>query len=463
MILKEIYTEFLKDGHISALDSNSPYTITFDNKKFDNKIRWSKLLPTNPINIDDIKKIVFNHCTFHNEVCITYNKIYLIEFNYCTFANEVDYSTTLLKINDEANKRIIFNNCKFEYFIIGDIKDVQHKANTKLCRFNLYGGEIDNLIIQNIELANKVYFNRQQENEYSFQTRIENLKINNSIFKENFKAHYCNIHNILIQNTDFKKQADFYKSSFHNGINDNIDKSIRFKAINFGGLTIFGHCEFTKKVIFSEVTFEDFVHFKEAHFENGLDLDYANIQKEMNFFSVTGLDSRESMNHTSQETYRIIKYYFHKIGNQIESNKYHALELNVHRQNTWYKIKEETWYKIQNLFYNDTRFFFFDVKKIGTLLLEIIPSLVHKGSSNYGQSWLLPLIWIFLVGMITNCLIDRVSISNIFNFSEILNHISIINLDGKLKDNPAIFLFNKISLGYLYYQFIIATRKNTKK
>jgi hypothetical protein len=388
------------------------------------------------------------------------NNIRKIEFNHCRFKNTSEnLIEDLLLDNSDSSKTVKFNYCNFDNFIISNPTDI---LDVKLCKFNLYCGVIKNLIIQNIELSSKLYFNRQKDGENNLKTEIKNLKIYNSIFKENFKLHHCNIQNILIKNTNFEKQAEFYKSSFHNGISDYGDKFIYFKALNFGGLTIFDHCEFTKKVIFSKVTFGDFAHFKKAHFDNGLDLDYANIQKEISFFDVTGLDSRESKDNTSQETYRIVKYNFQKIGNLIEANKYHALELNVHLQDTWDKIKEETWYKIQDLSFSHYELCL-DIKKTGTLLLDLIPSLIHKVSSNYTQSWLLPLIWIFVVGEITNCLIDKCSWDNISNFTEIFKHVSIINLDEKLKENPKIFLFNKISLGYLYYQFINATRKHTKK
>ena len=36
-------------------------------------------------------------------------------------------------------------------------------------------------------------------------------------------------------------------------------------------------------------------------------------------------------------------------------------------------------------------------------------------------------------------------------------------LDKSLEDNPFLLLFNKVTLGYLYYQFLIAIRKNTRK
>ena len=470
-ILSTYYEDTNIDNMDNHIDIKTINLLSLVDIKFDdefiydgNGLRWGShdICKIDDQNIGIINKIQFTNCEFNRIPKIVSNDIYSIEFNNCRFKHSSgNLIKDLFSDNTDSSKSVKFNYCHFDNFIISN-EDIKYNLGVKICKFNLYGGVIENLTIQNIELSSKLYFNRQQSAENEQKTQIKNLKIYDSVFKENFKLHHCNIQNILIKNTDFEKQADFYKSSFHNGISEYNDKSIYFKALNFGGLTIFGHCEFTRKVIFSSVTFGDFVHFKKAHFENGLDLDYTNIQKEMNFFDVTGLDSSESQENTSQETYRIVKYNFQKIGNQIEANKYHALELNVHRQDTWHKIKEETWYKIQDLFFLNRGEVYFE-KKTGTLLLDIIPSLIHKVSSNYGQSWLLPLIWILAVGVISNCLISGCSWDNISNFTEILKHVSIINLDDTLKDNPKIFLFNKISLGYLYYQFINATRKNIKK
>lgn len=41
--------------------------------------------------------------------------------------------------------------------------------------------------------------------------------------------------------------------------------------------------------------------------------------------------------------------------------------------------------------------------------------------------------------------------------------MSIVNLDECIKLNPLIFLFNKVGLGYLYYQFLMSVRKDTRK
>ena len=433
-------------------------TLTFRNIEFDEQLLWKEdeslkygsksITQINSIQIDDstIIKIVFKNCKFVHEFIIVNNSVFTIECNDCEFISSNNFAHSLLRYNDSNNKRVIFNRCDFKYFNIGDRYDIQNNLEAKICRFYLYGGTIENMTIQNIKLDSKLYFNRQDgdvENELS--TKITTLIIQNTIFKENFKLHHCNIEKVTIKNTDFVKQADFYKSSFDN--NTDID----FKALNFLGLTIFGHCRFTEKLIFTNVTFGNFVHFRNAIFNKGLDIDNVNIQKEINFLGVTGLDNVENQDNTSQETYRIIKYNFQKIGNQIEANKYHFLELNAHRQVTWKKLKKNFSFHV----------FYYETQELIKLLSEIVPSFIHWISSKYAQSWLLPVFWIMVVGWLSNCMISDAK--DLFNFTEIFKYVSIINFDQKLKDSSVIFLFNKISLGYLYYQFVSALRKNTKK
>jgi len=63
----------------------------------------------------------------------------------------------------------------------------------------------------------------------------------------------------------------------------------------------------------------------------------------------------------------------------------------------------------------------------------------------------------FVVGLITSfILLGEVSWSCIAKYATIVTY-------DDLKDHPKLFLLNKISLGFLYYQFILAVRKNTRK
>ena len=222
--------------------------------------------------------------------------------------------------------RINFTNCEFKIF---DCSNMSETSNTEV---NIVGGAIENLNIINSIFVGKFYINKQYGNNKK-EIKIGELKICDSKFKENFKLHNARVNIFSVEDTDFEKHADFFKSTFMSGVfpegkDENVaENDICFKAINFRGLALFGDTKFERKLIFKYVTFESYSHFRRARLEKGLDLDYSNIQNEMNFFDVQHLDTKEAKNNTSQETYRIIKNNFEKIGNKIEANKYLALEL----------------------------------------------------------------------------------------------------------------------------------------
>ena len=155
----------------------------------------------------------------------------------------------------------------------------------------------------------------------------------------------------------------------------------------------------------------------------------------MNFFGIKELDEETSIENTNQETYRIVKYQLQKVGNIIDSNKYHALELEKKRK------------KVCDKSCKDKKF-----------LADCIVLNIHKISSNYSTNWLFALGWIFVVGLIFNLYITNELLSmNIFKY------ISLLTNKEDFCSNYLLFILNKVMLGYLYYQFLTAIRKDTRK
>jgi hypothetical protein len=95
--------------------------------------------------------------------------------------------------------------------------------------------------------------------------------------------------------------------------------------------------------------------------------------------------------------------------------------------------------------------------------------MFHRCSSNHSQNWLLPLFWIFVVGSLTYGGLTYWGVVNFagecffYQIEHIFKYISIFNFDDSLKKLPVIFVLNKVLLGYLYYQFLTAIRKDTRK
>jgi len=345
--------------------------------------------------------------------------------------------------------QVVFKNCKFCNFITKEqiIKDDilfdydEVSDNLRINKFIVFGSNFEG----------KFYINKQYSGNDK-QLKINSVKVYDSVFQENFKLHNSKINIVSIEDSDFEKHADFFKSIFINGtLEENKKESISlndigFKAVNFKGLALFGDTEFYKKLIFKYVTFESFSHFRKAKLFQGLDLDYSNIQNEMNFFDVQKLDTKEAKRNTSQETYRIIKHNFEKIGNKIEANKYFAFELEQKKINMSSKWTDYIVFQINWL------------------------------SSEFGTNWLRVLGLICCIGVMTVGFIHFELLKQLFfnpslfkleyvmkAFNEFFQYLYILNKSETLTSHPAILLFNKITLGYLYYQFLISIRKDTRK
>ncbi len=410
-------------------NDNSPY-ISRDaenNTKIYNELNFEDFilnLDTTSIINKDTNKIEIN---VNNMIYITLDKSYkcnTIIFRNCKFAN--------LEICVLTHK-VIFDNCTIDNLEI--IKKNYNKVSETI---HINGGTIDKLTIDNSTIKNKFYINKQSDTNNQALT-IDKLIIKDTIFKENFKLHRCTVNDFILEDVDFEKNADFFMSVFTQKLANNDKKNIYFKAINFKGLALFGDTKFKEKLIFKYVTFEGHNHFKSAELHKGLDLEYTNIQKEINFYGIDILDTRK----TSQETYRIIKHQFNKLGNIIEANKYHALELEQKRIN----LSNIKFKSLQNL-------------------SEWMVFSFHKVFSNHSSSWYIALFWIFVIGGLTYLSIDNfvcLRHNCTSNWIDYFKYISIINLDNCIKENPLIFVLNKISLGYLYYQFLLSVRKDTRK
>ena len=345
--------------------------------------------------------------------------------------NDCDFK--ILKI-DLLTEEVIFENCNIE------VLNINNHSYSKIGK-TLYinGGIIKELNIANSMITNKFYINK---NRYEINSicKIGKLNIEKSVFQENFKLHNCEVKELIIDDTDFEKNADFYKSSF-------LSKTANcFNAINFKKLALFGETHFEGRLIFKYVTFEGMCHFNSAVLDNGLDLEYTNIKENINFY---GINIKDKSN-TSQETYRIIKHNFEKLGNKIEANRYHALELTQKRielKNDKSSDWKERW--VFNL---------------------------HHWSSLHSTNWFRVILWILFVGALTigfvniHLIIDLLLNPSLFKieyiskaWNELCQFIYIGYMEDKLKEHPLTFLFNKISLGYLYYQFLMSVRKDTRK
>ncbi|NOQ31909.1 MAG: hypothetical protein GQ570_12370 [Helicobacteraceae bacterium] len=335
----------------------------------------------------------------------------------------------ITKITGELKYNYIFNHCNFDEISFKDViasnEITQNKYDIKFI-----GGTFRNKFnINKCEFTGKFYINEQKSNKSK--VKINYLEIQENTFNENFKLHNTDINLFKLSDVDFNKNADFYKSK----VNQGDKKDIIIEGTNFKKITIFEECEFLNKLTFQYITFEDLVQFRGATFHNGLDLDRTNTEKAMNFYNIKELESEQSKILTSQETYRIIKYNLEKIGNIIDANKYHALELEKQKDNLKFMEKP----------------------------LETIVFNINWMTSKFATNWLYPIIWIIIIGNITSTIVNYNCLKTPLELLyDGFKYMSILKFNH-FENHPIIFLFNKVSLGYLYYQFITAVRKDTRK
>ena len=405
---------------------------------------------------DDQTNIIFKDLIFDNiqinddEIIFAGNKYTLssifkgglgiesISFIDCKFNNSTEFKSLL-------NYNYKFNNCEFNEIKFNKIKKkiVSTTDKYREDRIEFKKGKISSLIIKKSEFNGKFYINPQYNEKDNKTCEIDSMVIEETVFNENFKLHDCEIKSVNIHNTDFIKNADFFKSKFLQK-----EQDINFQSINFGGLALFGECKFHSNFIMEYVTITGLSHFREAEFFGGLNLDKSNIEKEMNFFNIVGLDKISEKNDTSQETYRILKYNCEKIGNIIEANKYNALELEKK------KLKLE---------FNDNK----------------VDWMIFQGNylaSRFGTNWVYPLAGILIVGFLTMIVLHHNRFPELLYSTNLINwkiffsgldkafeYMYILNKDKVFEGWGFIFLVNKILLGYLYYQFVTAVRKDTRK
>lgn len=262
---------------------------------------------------------------------------------------------------------------------------------------------------------------------------IYQLRIQNSTFQRDFSVYKACIKNIEIYNVDFESLSEFNEVEFKGKFN--------LHEITYKGFTLFDKCIFDTKVEFEYIVFEKFTSFRGSIFNKGLNLEYTSSDKEINFYGIEILDKTT----TSQETYRIIKNQFEKLNNKIEANKYHALELEQHRKDIKTKILT-------------------DFKSFFKFAPDGLVSLFHWTSSNHSSNWFLALFWIFIVSFCTNVFLGNTTIDfSLYGWNNLFKYINILSKIEDFNDSYIAMTLNKVSLGYLYYQFLTAVRKDTRK
>lgn len=389
-----------KQGILKALDPKKTKPNRDDTAHLNESIISFTLIdfPSMPIDcqynyieiLNKLKHIKFHNCKFWisewgnvNNIDVNIPKVLL--YDNCEFKNEWFFEAfQLRKVINELQQ---YFECKFNDrttfhpSIISNSKDVVMPKLSK-CSFE------KELKLIGVDTGEVICINQGEEH-----TSISQLAIYNCNFNNNLIINNCSIENFYLNNSEIGTNSRFefknnnIKSLFFNRSNfyglvvafNSYFRQFKILQCNFQDFTDFEHCGFGEFgnenpklcTSFSYVTFHNFVNFRNTFFFSGLNIETANFKEYPNF-----LNTRIGFANSKRETFRIIKYSFDKIGNHIEANRFYVLEMKKYKQELW-KLKPKE-----------------------HLLHEKIIFLINEKTSNFGESYIRPIISIIFVSII---------------------------------------------------------------
>ncbi|CAH1385426.1 hypothetical protein [Candidatus Nitrotoga sp. M5] len=384
------------------------------------------------LDLGDIR-CFYQDCVFHDRWSI-YNSPILendnsVLYQCCTFNKSVSTYTT-----DKGKRKIdsqLFNNCNFQKGI--EFESVVFNApifnNTDDMDLHL-----ESIRLLDCEVKDKFILNH---------CKIGLFKLEDSLIESKFEFKSNVVKIFQIFNTNFSKVVDTYETKF---TKFNLEKSIFEDFVGFEKC-LFGYANEANDDLvakFTYATFLSFINFRNTRFVSGLDIENINLKEAPNF-----LKSQINAKYCNRETFRIIKSSFDKTGNYIEANKYFAHEMQ--------KYKEE-------------------LKGTNRTQEKLILFLNEK-ISNYGQSYIRPIIYMLVTSIIYYILIlgyeqnvvyeIHPGINGVLNiFSSILNRVAvnILPFSKFLKEGMEfISLIFYIVYASLIWQTLVAVKRHTRR
>jgi len=421
--------------------------------------------------------VVFNHIAFpvyyerdsFNYIPIL-QKLGKIHFNYCKF-----YVAWM----ELPEVKVYFQDCEFydcwnlqNYAMLENVDNVvyqgcdfQERVSYASSEENIYLNhsqfldcsfselEFANSVFQKPLFQNSTHFKGNIET-FSFQKctheaeftlkyiEIEYFDINQCVFKSKFEMEKAIVQEMRIMYSSFESIFELLNCTFAEFFmyKTTCDAFTSFEFSKFGSF----NREEAASVKFEYVTFRDFVNFRSAIFNGGLQLSRANFKEYPNF-----LYADINSDNTDVETFRIIKHSFDKVGNTTEANRYFAMEMDKQRKET--------------TFWNDPE------KKIILFLNRIF--------SDYGQSYLLPFVWLCILTIAYTLTLDFAETFTIKeflpnNYQQIqsiinsMNHFTknIIPYQKFLKEGVEfVSLIFLLFYTVFIYHFIVAVKRRTKR
>lgn len=375
----------------------------------------------------------FQDCIFHERWSV-FNAPVLKNVNGVLYQNCI-FHEEVSSCSEDDGKYVIdsplFNDCVFEKGI--EFGNVEFKSpifnNTDDIDLN-----IESLHLMDCILKDKFILNR---------CNIQSFFMEDTVFESKFEFKQNIVADFEIFNTNYFKVVDTFETKFGKF---NIKKSI------FDDFVGFEKCSFGDSVDsenedaakFTYATFLSFVNFRNTNFYTGLDIENINLKEAPNF-----LNTKINEKNSNRETFRIVKSSFDKIHNYIEANKYFSYEMK--------KYKEE-------------------LKGTNKTQEKVILFLNEK-ISNYGQSYVKPIIYmvatsiiyyLLILGYENNILYEmHPSINGVLeNISSFVNNVSknILPFSKILKAGMEfVSLLFYIIFASLIWQTLVAVKRHTRR
>lgn len=377
-------------------------------------------------------------------------------FQDCTFVS--DWTINSYLILEDVVSKTVFQNCIFQENVASSsMENARDILNINCHLFN--DCEFKKKVIFNRGIYNKSIFNNSNE----FKQKLPSFQIANCEFKAHFELNKAEIDELRIQDMEFEEKFELK----NNNIKDAVISNVNFKKLFDAYFTIFEQlkisrsifhdfagfekCQFGTKYTesdkpteFEYVTFLNFTNFRKAKFFDGLDFEHTNLEKIQNF-----LNTEINFKNTNRETYRIIKYSFDKIGNQIEANKYFSYEMK--------KYKEEL--------------------KNSNSKSELLIYRLNEIISDFGASYIKPALWMLGFAISYYLLVIGYEHNFLYLFDDDTNkyidgfvrHMNLfakgIPPYGKLLKEGMEFVTLLFHICFLTctWQFIVAVKRRTKR
>lgn len=398
--------------------------VAFTSASFAGNADFCKIIFHNNQNLD------FTGVDFHKEVFLKESDFNnKVDFYQTSFLESIDLSSARFH-QEVIFQKISFNcDCNFQntYFEKGIFRDIifSGKADFRQCTFN------KDYSFSNVDFLHGANFSRTS----------------------------------FIADVRQEAYGQFYYVSFHKKtfFSNSVFKQAFFENVNFKNGADFIGAKCLEKMIFSYCNSDDIMLFTKMQF-NTLDLrgskfsdaDYLDLRQyeQSTHHMAQGLKSKHFDN---RETARLIKAHLEKQNNILEANKYFSFEQELY-------LKELK----QKGFWNNKG--------------AIFTIWLHKLISNSGTSWLKVLFWIsmfsFLVLLwhdylpciqeyISNkkeCQNNLLSWETLDRMVELINPANMFKNTNKLyQDNEFAGMIIRIITLYLFYQFVIAFRRLTRR